>query len=156
MFCSSIAMHAQGWGPGQGNQGGQDKKEFSLEAYKKGLEDCIKFGAELTPQECEKLFPLVHEMMTKKRELSDQQRALYKDLFSKDLSDAEYENIINKSLDYDIQINKLEKSYYKKFHSVISWKKVFRVRHSIYTFQMGAMHRFNRKGGQGGQQNNKK
>ena len=143
LFCSTTIMYAQ-WGA-QGNPGNQGKKDFSVEAYKKGLEEHVKRGAELTPQECEKLFPLIHEMICKKKELSDQQRALYKNLFNKDVSDSEYEDIINKSLDYDIQINKLEKSYYKKFHTIISWKKVFMVRHHIYTFQMGAMHRFNRR-----------
>ena len=143
LFCSTTIMYAQ-WGA-PGNFGNQEKKDFSVEAYKKGLEEHVRNGAELTPQECEKLFPLIHEMIEKKKELSDQQRALYKGLFNKDITDSEYEAIINKSLDYDIQINKLEKSYYKKFHTIISWKKVFKVRHHIYTFQMGAMHRFNRK-----------
>lgn len=143
------------WNPQNNDGNQQNKKDFSIEAYKKGLEEHVRRGAELTPQECEKLFPLMHEMMEKKKELSDQQRGLYKNLFNKDVSDSEYEDIINKSLDYDIQINKLEKAYYKKFHSIICWKKVFKVRHHIYTFQMGAMHRFNRRPPQQ-QMNNKK
>jgi hypothetical protein len=113
------------WNPQNNDGNQQNKKEFSIEAYKKGLEEHVKRGAELTPQECEKLFPLIHELMNKKRELSDQQRALYKNLFNKDISDSEYEDIINKSLDYDIQINKLEKSYYKKFHTIIHGRKSF-------------------------------
>lgn len=144
LFASSVT-YAQGVGFG----GGPEKKDFSFEAYKKGLEDFVAKGAELTCQESEKLFPMLYEMLMKKKQLSDQQRALYKDIFHKDLSDEEYESIINKSLDYDIQINKLEKSYYKKFHTVISWKKVFRVRHAIYAYQMGAMHQFRKKPGKG-------
>lgn len=147
LFISSSAIYAQGFG--NGREGGQEKKDFSIEAYKKGLEDFVAKGAELTPQESEKLFPMLHEMLWKKKQLSDQQRGLYKDLFHKDLSDEEYESIVNKSLDIDIQINKLEKSYYKKFHTVISWKKVFKVRHSIYVFQMGAMHQFRKKPSRG-------
>ena len=38
--------------------------------------------------------------------------------------------------------NDIVEGYYKKFHSVMSWKKVFSVRNALYRFNREALNRF--------------
>lgn len=117
------------------------KREFSPQLFKKTLEDFVTKEADLTPQEAQKLFPLLHEMMEAQRKVRDQERKLFCSKNYKDLTENDYEKIVTKSLDANIENDKIEQTYYKKFHSVLTWKKVAAVRHALKKFQMEAIRR---------------
>ncbi len=137
MFAGLVAF-AQGPRGERGERG--DGKGFNAQLYKKSLEETVTKEANLTPQEAEKIFPIIHEMRDKIRNIKDEERRMFRN--SKDLTESEYEKMLTKSCEYGIEEHKIEMTYYKKLHSVISWKKINTIRRSIKIFEMQALMKF--------------
>lgn len=135
LMVSVLTMEAQ-----QGNNG-NNRRTFSPEAYKQRLEEFVTREACLTPEEAQKFYPMLHEMMELQRKNNDNARLLMKN-FKESMTEAEYAEIIEKSLEYEVENKKIEQKYYKKFHSVLSWKKLFSVRNALFKFNMEALRRF--------------
>lgn len=123
-----------------GQQGG-GRSQFSPEMFKQRLEQFVTWKACLTPEEAQKFFPMLHEMLNKQRENNSKSHELMKACDEND-ADANYENAIEKAIAYDLENRKIEKEYYKKFHSVLSWKKIYKVRMALTEWQMEALRRF--------------
>ncbi len=119
----------------------ENKRKFSPEEFKQKMESFVTQEAELSPQESLKLFPLLHEMFGKQRKLMDQQRELMRK-GENSLSEDEYEKIIDTVTSLEIENKKIEKSYYKKFHSILSWKKIHKVRRALFEFNLEALRKF--------------
>lgn len=117
------------------------RQEFSPERFNQRLESFVANEAGLTPDEAAKLFPMLHEMLDKQRKNIDADRALMRSL-DKNTTEAQYAEIVEKSIDCELANKKLEKTYYHKFHSVLSWQKVFKVRMALDKFRMEVMRRF--------------
>lgn len=117
------------------------RQEFSPERFNQRLESFVIREACLTPDEAHKLFPMLHEMLDKERDNMDKERALMRSL-GQHTTEAQYAEIVDKSIDYDLANKKIEKVYYRKFHSVVSWEKVFKVRMALDKFRMEVMRRF--------------
>lgn len=133
-----FAVNAQNWG-----QQRDSRQEFSPELYKKKLCEFVSREAQLTEAEACKFFPLLFEMQEKQHKLMGKQRELMvKGRRTPNLSEAEYANIVNTVTATDVEIRKVEQTYYKKFHSVLSWKKVYAVRQALNRFQMEALKMF--------------
>ncbi|MCR5312861.1 MAG: hypothetical protein K6E54_04320 [Bacteroidaceae bacterium] len=147
LFLISFSSFAQIQTNGDPRENGP-KKEFSQQMFKKALEEFVTKEANITPQEGEKFFPLLHEMMETQRKNKDQSRLLFKKLHSTNLSENEYEQIVKKSLELDIEDAKIQQTYYKKFHNILSWEKICKVRHSLTKFHMELLKSFspNKKG----------
>ena len=138
-------------------------EEFNPEEFDKWMESYITNEVGLNAEEGKKFFPLLKEMRIKQFKNDQQGREIMGKL-NDNSSEADYEEAINKVLELDLQNRKIEKEYYKKFHSVLSWKKIHKVRFAIQKFNMEALRRFtppqrNRFGGPGqnwrwGQRNN--
>ncbi len=127
------------------------RKEFSPELYMKTLHDFVTREARLTESEANKFIPLLNEMFDKQYKLRGEQRDLMmKTWKNANLSEAEYENIVTKLASIEVESKKVEQTYYKKFHTVLPWKKVFAVRMALSRFQMEALNHF-----QPGRGNNK-
>lgn len=119
------------------------RKDFSPELYKKHLTEFVTTHAKLTEAEAASVFPIIYELHEKQHQLMKQQRELMrKGMHDANLSEAEYEKIITQSTGIDIEIKKLEQTYFKKLHSVLPWKKVYAVRMALNRFQMEALKRF--------------
>ena len=133
------------------NQG--NRREFSPEKFQKHLQDFIVKETNLTTDEQTKFFPLLKEMMDAQRNLMDQERQLMKQ--GKDAkTESDYEKIITKSTELQVENRKTEQTYYKKFSKVLSWEKIFKVRRAINKFQMQAIKSFApRQQKAGGRQN---
>ena len=58
------------------------------------------------------------------------------------MDEDEYEKIIAKVLNTDVEMAKIEQTYYKKFHTILTWKKVFAVRMALNKFKMEALNQF--------------
>ena len=82
--------------------------------------------AELTPEESEKFFPLYFEFLDKKKEINQKawQEVCQKNNPS-EMTEMEYEKIIDKFFDNQETIAKLEKEYIKKYREILSAKKVY-------------------------------
>lgn len=126
----------------------QDRKpgnrpKFSPEDYRRYLEFFVSKECCLTDKEKEQFFPLLHEMLHKQRMIRMKQHELYKQ--TDNLTEKEYEQIVTKCAALDVEDKKIEQTYYKKFHSVLTWKKITKVRLALYKFQMEALRSFQPK-----------
>ncbi|MBO4564783.1 MAG: hypothetical protein J5720_05060 [Bacteroidaceae bacterium] len=136
-LCTITAISYAQQNNGQRNQ----RQFFSPEAYNQGLEEFVKNEAGLNDEECKKFFPLMHEMMNKQREVNSQiQQVMAKGFSAK--TEADYEQIITRSINLEIENRKVEQMYYKKFHSVLSWKQIHKVRIALSRYSMEALRRF--------------
>lgn len=136
-----LCMAAQPQGNKQGQSG--NRREFSPEQYKKDMIEFVTAQAKLTETEAANAFPIINEMHEKQHKLMKQQRELMKKgRNATNLSEAEYENLVVKATEIDVEIKKLEQVYFKKLHSVLSWKKVYAVRMALNRFQMEALRKF--------------
>jgi len=119
----------------------QNHKPFSPEQFKKDMESYIAKEAQLTPAEGQAFFPMMFEMLEKKRKNNDSRRELMRSV-NPQTSEAEYAVIIDKVTTLEVDEKKIEKEYYKKFHKVLSYKKIYQVRNAINKFQMEMLRRF--------------
>lgn len=118
-----------------------ERMTFSPEQYKKELECFITKEACLTQAEAQKFFPMLHEMFNKQRELNTQSRQLVMST-DKMTNEKDIEEALTKATNLDIQSKKLTLTYYKKFHTVLSWKKISLVKKAFGKFQMEALKKF--------------
>lgn len=131
-FAASVLVYAQG---------PQQRQPFSPEHYRAELEKFVSCEACLSPAEAQALFPLYHEMMGKIRNNEHQARSAM--WACNDAStEAQFQAAIEKSLALEIENKKIEKEYYKRFHSFLSWKKIHKVRVALVKFNMIALRRF--------------
>lgn len=139
-LCFSISSFAQQqqqeWASRQGI------RQFSPEAFNRKLEEFVSCEAELTPQECKNFFPLMHEMLNKQREINGKIQYTI-GLGFKAKTEKDYEEIITWVTDLEVESKRIEQTYYKKkFHAVLSWKKIHKVRTALQRFNMEALRRF--------------
>lgn len=124
-------------------QAGQQNKrhQFSPERYKQRLEEFVTKEADLTADEAARLFPLLHEMQEKQRKNNDAAGMAMMSC-KEGSSEADYEKAIKQATGLDLENKKIEQEYYKKFHTVLSWKKVHGLRVALWKFQMEALRKF--------------
>ena len=128
--------------PGQPQfQPQQQRQQFSPEGFKNGMEQFIRHYAELTPSEAQKFFPMLTEMQDKQRVISGKKHELMKQGFTAK-TEVDYEKVITKINALEIENAKVEQTYYKKFHSVLTWKKIYKVRQALFRFNMEALRTF--------------
>lgn len=123
-------------------QGDGGRRKFSHEEYRQQLEAFLMKEAGITAEEGKELFPMIHEMNHELRKLSGQERELVRSI-NETTTEDEYEKILNKATALAVDGKKTEQKFYKKFHSVISWKKVVLVRRALFHFNMQALKNFN-------------
>lgn len=154
VLCMSIYAQGQGGARHHTETPDGNRKEFSPEQYKKHMEDFVTREAKLTEAESAKFFPILHEMRGKQFNLMKQQRELMRQgRQNTSLSELEYEKIITQTTALDIESKEIEQTYFKKFHAVLPWKKIFAVRQALNRYQMEALKQF-RPGPREGTQKN--
>ncbi len=118
-----------------------NRRKFSPEHYKARLEKFITEEAGLTKEEGEKFFPMLHEMMEKQRETNRESFRKMKQ--SKEItSDADFQKIVMDLAELEIKNKQIEKEYYAKFNSAISWERILKVRQALHKFNMEALKSF--------------
>ena len=123
----------------QRNQQGQ--RQFSPEAFNKRLEEFVQNEVGLSQQEGQKFFPMMHEMLNKQREVQGKiHRTMMQGMNAK--TEADYEQYIKQITDLEIENSKTEQIYYKKFHNVLSWQKIYKVRVALQKFNMEVLKMF--------------
>lgn len=119
----------------------EHRRQFSPEHFRKELETFVTREAKLTESEAAKFYPLLHEMMAKQRHNNNEARKLMQSC-NDNTTDADYAKVIDKCCSLDIENKTIEKEYYKKFNTVLSWKKIHSVRIALFKFNMHALKRF--------------
>lgn len=136
-----VCMSAQH--PNNGGKTQNGRREFNPELYMKRMNEFVTREACLNETEAAKFFPLLKEMLNKQHELMKQQRELMvKGWKNPNLSEEEYEKMVTKMTALEVESRKIEQTYYKRFHTVLPWKKVYAVRIALSRFQMEALNHF--------------
>ena len=71
-------------------------------------------------------------------------------------TEADYERVLEKMNDLELKDKQLEKDYLKRFHKILSYKKLYKVKMAAYRYNMVALRRFspnNHRGGNNGVSN---
>lgn len=123
----------------------QMRKPFSPEQYKAEMECFITKDACLSEEEAKKFYPMLHEMLEKQRKNNDKSRELMMQCNDKS-SEADYERAVSQSIALDKENKEIELQYYNKFHSVLSWNKIHKVRIALFKFNMYSLRRFSPHG----------
>ena len=115
----------------------QPRQRKGPEEFKKEYQQFIAKQAKLTAEEAAAFFPIYNECQEKKNKLNGQIWKLRRDTYNKELTEKDYQRILEEIAKLRIQIEELEKTYLPLYHKVISYKKVFEVQ--------GAEARFHRE-----------
>lgn len=90
--------------------------------------------AELTPEETAKFFPIYFELEKLKKEANRKAWKLAKEGRNPQATEEQYENILNGFIDAEKHVNELDREYLKKYQSVLSNKKIYKVLHAEIKF----------------------
>ncbi|MGN1229110.1 MAG: hypothetical protein ACI4T5_05570 [Prevotella sp.] len=115
MLASSIGVNAQA---------GHGGNRLSKEQFMAELEKFITAEADLTPQECNKLFPIMREMYSKQRVYFDKMKGKKK---KQPQTEAECREAVMMRDKIDIDIKKLQQTYHNKMLDAVSPCKVMKV-----------------------------
>lgn len=138
LICFCVNAQNRGFGRIQ-----NPRAEFDPASYTKHMNEFVAREAHLTEAETAKFFPLLNEMQTKQRQLGRQQREIMMKAFrNTNISEEDYEQMVMRVTSLEIESRKVEQTYYKKFHTVLSWKKIYGVRVALARFQVEALNQF--------------
>lgn len=138
LVCFCLNAQNQGLGRIQ-----NPRAEFNPELYTKRMNEFVAREAHLTDAESAKFFPLLNEMQNKQRQIGRQQREIMMKAFrNTNISEEDYEQMVMRVTSLEIESRKVEQTYYKKFHTVLSWKKIYGVRVALARFQVEALNQF--------------
>ncbi len=143
----SLSVFAQsngGFGGQRRFDNNHQRPEFSPEQFVKELKDFVTNEAQLTPQEANRFFPMLFEMHDKTRKIQDKQRELSMKAMMGEaqMTEAQYAKTVDQITKLEVAAKEIEQTYYKKFHTVLSWKKIYKVRVAINRFHMRALSKF--------------
>lgn len=121
------------------------------EILRKEFQKFVIEQAKLTEKEAAKFFPIYNECQIKKQALNSRIWKLRKDAIGKQLTEKEYQYILEEIAKLKIQIAELDKTYLELYHKVLSYKKIFDVQGAESRFHRellkGVTHRHNNKKG---------
>jgi Spy/CpxP family protein refolding chaperone len=120
-----------------------DKSLMNLQEFEKNKQEFIIKEAGLTEEEADKFFPINNELQKKKLDLHRKHQEdlkLIKE--SKDISDAEYEQLIKENIDLKMKEAELDKEYSDKFNKLISPQKLFKAQQAERTFMQEELRKF--------------
>lgn len=136
MLCAFFALSIFA----QQHEGGKRSK-FSPERYKRNLEEFVVKKVCLTEAEAKVFFPVYHEMKDKQRALGREINKLMKEGRNAQ-NESDYKRIVEKTVELELEQKKIESTYNKKFHTILSWEKIFKVKRALREFNMEALKRF--------------
>ncbi|NDW13228.1 hypothetical protein D0T50_10010 [Bacteroides sp. 214] len=109
-------------------------QHLSPEEFNEKIKAFITEKADLTTAEAAKFFPVYFELQKRKKELNGKMWDLLRKGKDKELTEAEYDDIMTKVYDLKIKEKEVEKEYYVKFKKILSAKKVFMVQRAEARF----------------------
>lgn len=111
------------------------ERHFDREAFEERRNAFITAEVGLTPDEAAAFIPLCRELRQKKFEISrDYRKQAREILHKKQVTDAEYEKLIDAGVERGLKDAELEKEYLKKFKKVLSAEKIYKYRNAEAKF----------------------
>lgn len=142
LFNSQIVLATNEQGQDTGTSGimqeGAKRKEvkkFDLVEIKKKRAEFLKKELNLTPKEEEAFIPLVNELMDKKIEINREVMIARKEL-KKNLNktDADYQKVVDLSINAQLKEAQLQKEYFEKFKKVLPAEKIYKYQRAEKAF----------------------
>ena len=133
-------------------QEGFPRRQFSPEQFVKDMTEYITKEAGLSPMEAQAFFPIYFEMQDQQRKNNEARMQLAWSINDKS-TEADYERVLEKMNDLELKDKQLEKDFLKRFHKILSYKKLYKVKMAAYRYNMVALRRFspnNHRGGNNG------
>lgn len=125
------------------NAQSSDKSLMNLQAFEKNKQEFIMKEAALTQEEADKFFPLNNELQKKKLELHRKHQEDMKHMKeSENISDAEYEQLIEENINLKMKEAELDKEYSEKFNKLVSPQKLFKAQQAERTFMQEELRKF--------------
>ena len=90
--------------------------------------------AGLTKEEAAKFFPVYYELQDRKKQLNDEAWDLIRKGKGENITEAQYEEILNGIYDARIATDRLDKTYFERFKKILSCKKLFEVQRAEMRF----------------------
>ena len=112
----------------------QKKEKCSEEEFRNKKQTYLTEQAGLTAKEAELFFPIYFELQGKKKAINRSTWKKAKKGLQAQTTEEEYENILQEFIKTEEQNMILDKEYLKKYQSVLSNKKIFKVLHAEIKF----------------------
>lgn len=123
--------------------GNPEQHDFSPEEYWKNLQDFVTREANLTETEAAGFYPLLGKMLEEQRKNNSRSKEVFKNLHGKELSESEYGDAVKLLCGIEVENKRIEEEYYTRFHDVMSWEKVLKVRRALFRYNREALRNFN-------------
>lgn len=120
---------------------GFNRRQFSPEQFVKDMTEFITKEAGLSPMEAQAFFPIYFEMQDLQRKNNEARMQLAWTI-NEHSTEADYERVLEKMNELELKDKQLEKDYLKKFHKILSYKKLYKVKMAAYRYNMVALRRF--------------
>ncbi len=127
-----------------------DDHRLSPEEFRAKQKAFITEKAELTQEEADSFFPLYFELQSRKKELNEEAWGLLRKGKDEELTEAQYEEIMESVYDIRIASDRLERSYFEKFKKILSCKKIYMVQRAEMRFHRELLKNMQPKGGSDG------
>lgn len=116
----------------------------SPEEFKKEYQAFIIKRAQLTEKEAAAFFPIYDECEKKKQELNNKIWELRRETFGKELTEKDYQRILENIANLSVQIDELDRTYLPLYNKVLSYKKIFEVQGAESSFHREMLKGINR------------
>lgn len=125
------------------NAQSSDESLMNLQAFEKSKQEFIIKEAGLTPEEAEKFFPLNTELQKKKLELHRKHKeGVRHTQEAENISDEEYEKLIEENINVKMKEAELDKEYSEKFNKLMSPQKLFKAQQAERTFMQEELRKY--------------
>lgn len=113
---------------------GRSEQRLTKEEFRAKQQAFITEKAGLSEDEAEKFFPLYFELQDEKKQLNDKAWKLMRQGRKDNVSEEQYEEILEGVYDARIASDELEKSYFEKFRKILSCKQIYEVQQAEMRF----------------------
>lgn len=113
---------------------GRCEQHLSREEFRNKQKAFIIEQAGLTKEETAKFFPVYFELQDQKKKFNDESWSLIRKGKEDSVTEAQYEEIIERVCDNRIASDRLDKSYLDKFKKILSSKKIYLVQRAEMRF----------------------
>lgn len=120
-------------------------QHLSPEEFRAKQKAYITEKAELTKEEAAKFFPIYFELQDRKKQLNDEAWQLIRKGKEDNLTEAQYEEILEGVYDARIASDRLDKTYFDKFKKILSCKKIYMVQRAEMRFTRELLKGMNKK-----------
>lgn len=101
------------------------RPHFNPEEFKNRMESFIREKVGLTQAEGEKLFPLFYEMKGKQMNINRAIAKLKRNPSGNGAGTTNYSSVVSKIVSLNVELSKVQQTYYNKMCKVVDAKKVF-------------------------------